>query len=41
MHKGSISKNPNISGNKFLCFASFTSWFYQHDLAVVYWFLHH
>jgi len=25
VHKGSISKNPNFSGNKFLCFASSTS----------------
>ena len=25
VHKGSISRNPNFSGNEFLCFASFTS----------------
>jgi len=25
VHKGSISRNPNFSGNGFLCFASFTS----------------
>jgi len=41
VHKGSISRNPNFSGNEFLCFASFTSSFYQHALAIVYWFLHH
>jgi len=34
-------KNINFSGNELLCFASFTSWFCQHDLAIVYWFLHH
>jgi len=32
VHKGSISKNPDFSGNEFLCFASFTSWFYQQYL---------
>jgi len=26
VHKGSISRNPNFSGNEFLCFASFTSY---------------
>jgi len=36
MHKGSISRNPNFSGNEFLCFASFTSSFYQQALAIVY-----
>jgi len=36
MHKGSISRNRNFSGNEFLCFASFTSSFYQHALAIVY-----
>ena len=25
VHKGSISRDPNFSGNEFLCFASFTS----------------
>ena len=36
VHKGSISRNPNFSGNEFLCFASFTLSFYQHTLAIVY-----
>jgi len=37
VHKGSISRNLNFSGNEFLCFASFTLLsFYQHALAIVY-----
>jgi len=36
VHKGSVSRNPNFSGNEFLCFASFTSSFYRHALAIVY-----
>ena len=40
VHNCSISKNPNFPGNEFLCFGSFTSWFYQHGLTIVYWFFY-